>query len=841
MTLEEKASQLVNQARAIPRLNVPAYDWWNEGLHGVALPGATQFPEPIGLAATFDTNAIRDVATIVSTEMRILNKQANSRKNGASGLFEGRNLFAPNVNIDRDPRWGRGQETYGEDPTLTSSMGVAYIEGLQGTDPHYYRTAAVAKHLAVHSGPEATRRWVDIKASKHDMLDTYLPAFRAAAIDGKAAGLMCAYSSLNGEPDCASQYLLQDQMRGNWHYNGLMVADCDAVTGIYVAHNFTPDQKSATALAVKRGVDSECINYYGKVDGDGDYRPYVDAVRAGYLSEEAIDKAVKRLMVVRIRTGAFDPESLDPYSKIDPKELDSVKHRQFARDVAASSLVLLKNNGILPLSPTRKLKISVVGPLADQTRYMMGNYNGRPSHAVSVLEGLKKAFPQADISYEPGTQFLRNDAVPVPLQFLTHDGKPGLLAHYYVHHNVGDDEVGQTPLTDRMEPTVSLSPATLPKETTGKIDLSVNWDGTLTAPESGFYRLGLEGDGVLQVVVDGQQVAYDDWQGNGMERRLGKIRLEKGEKYKLHVHYAPLAHSIPSAHLIWTRFDDSKTDPKAIANARAADVVIAVVGLTSELEGEQMNIDEPGFHGGDRTSLDLPAPEENLLKDVASTGKPLVVVLANGGAMSVNWANEHAGAIIESWYAGEEGGTAVANTLSGANNPSGRLPITFYKSVDDLPPFGNYFMNNRTYRYYTGTPLFPFGYGLSYTHFEYSNLTLPAAPLTAGESLNVTAKVTNTGKLPGAEVVQLYLSFPKIDGAPLRALRGFKRVWLKPGQSEVVRFSLDARQQSMVTAAGQIIVPNGTYSLSIGGGQPNTTAPVTIGNYEVKGNAQIPE
>lgn len=698
MTLDEKATQLVNQARAIPRLNVPAYDWWSEALHGVAVDGTTEFPEPIGLAATFDAPGIHKMGVAISTEGRI--KHAQAVRAGHSDIFQGLDFWAPNVNIFRDPRWGRGQETYGEDPFLTARMGVAFVTGMQGDDPRYYRVIATPKHFAVHSGPEPTRHVADVTVSKHDEIDTYLPAFRATVTEGKAASVMCAYNSINGQPACANEFLLQDQLRGKWGFKGYVVSDCEAVRNVFSGHHYKASQAEASAISLEKGMDNECIDFTSKVTDNHDYAPYLDAVKQGVLKESDIDIALTRLFTARMRLGMFDSPEMVPYTKIDEKLLDSSEYRAMASKLANESMVLLKNDGVLPLKNSG-VKIAVVGPLAEQTKVLWGNYNGKPTHSVSVLDGLRAEFPAAHIRFVPGTPFLNKNTSSAAAQSLT--------------------------------------------------------------------------------------------------------------------------------------------TPEAVAAAKDADVVVAVVGITSELEGEEMKVTEPGFKGGDRTSLDLPKPEQDLLEAVASTGKPLVVVLMNGSALSVNWAKEHANAILEAWYSGEEGGAAVADTLSGRNNPAGRLPVTFYTGVNQLPSFEDYSMKNRTYRYFEGTPLYPFGYGLSYTSFAYSDLKIPEESIDAGSPLIALAKVANTGKVSGDEVVQLYLKFPNVPGAPLRALRGFQRVHLEAGASQEVRFELKPRDLSMVTDAGEPIVPEGEFTLFIGGGQPGADQHDVAHTFRVKNRLALPE
>ena len=826
MTLEEKASQMVNHSRAIPRLKVPAYDWWSEALHGVAVKGTTEFPEPIGLAATFDPDGIHRMAQAIGVEGRI--KHDIAMKKGHSTTFEGLDFWAPNINIFRDPRWGRGQETYGEDPFLTGRLAVGYVTGLQGDDPHYYRAISTPKHYAVHSGPEPTRHFADVDVSKHDILDTYLPAFRAAVTEGKAGSVMCAYNAINGEPACASQFLLQHTLRGAWKFGGYVVSDCSAVRDIYENHRFRRSQPEASAISVQRGMDNECITF-GEVTGKDDYQPYVDAMKKGYLPQSSVDTALTRLFTARMRLGMFDPPSMVPYANTNPAELDSAAHRQLALELAQKSMVLLKNDGTLPL--TKAKRIAVVGPLADQTAVLLGNYNGQPNHTVTVLEGMKAAFPDAHITYVPGTEFLSTAGKPIPADALrTSAGQPGLQAEY---RTAGGPAEKSPPVATRVEPAVDLSTGSVPDALKGK-QFSAHWSGLVTAPETADYRIGVDTSGSAGVSVNGRPVART-YGGTS----FGRVHLEKGEATKIDVNYDARPATEPKMRLIWRRVDE-KPDPAAVAAARDADVVVAVVGITSQLEGEEMPVSEPGFQGGDRTTIDIPEPEENLVRAVGSAGKPLVVVLMNGSALAARWEKEHANAILESWYSGEEGGTAIANTLKGLNNPGGRLPLTFYTDTSQLPHFEDYAMKGRTYRYFTGTPLWPFGYGLSYTSFAYSGLDLPKR-IKAGEPLRASVQVANSGKLAGDEVVQLYLKFPDVAGAPIRALRGFQRVHLNPGETRTVSFDLKPRDLSMVNDRDEIIVPAGNYTVSVGGGQPGSGLPTVSGDMTVAGQVKLPE
>lgn len=838
MTLKEKASQLVNGARAIPSLHIPAYNWWSEALHGVMVDGTTEFPEPIGLGATFDPAAIHQMGKAISLEGRVIHEKAVAK--GKSTIFHGLDFWAPNINLVRDPRWGRGQETYGEDPFLTAHMAVAYITGMQGNNPKYYRVIATPKHFAAYSGPEPIRHFVDEDISKHDLEATYLPAFRAAIVKGHAGSIMCSYNAVNGEPACANQFLLQKTLRQSWGFQGYVVSDCDAVHDIYTGHQYRPTLAQATAISMERGMDNECADFKTP-QGDNDYKPYITAVQEGYLSQAAMNQALVRLFTARIKLGLFAPEGADPYSHVPYSELNSSAHRALALKLANESMVLLKNDGTLPIKPSIH-SIAVIGPLADQTDVLLGNYHATPTHTVSILEGLKAAFPNTKITYVPGTQFLSNDVgKPIPdSAFTTLDGKPGLKAAYSQFHGLSL-EPGAKPnaILTRDEPNVDLSKSTLPAEIIGKKMIGIEWSGYLTPTRSGAYLIGVRANGFASVTVNHRTIAQE-FGSTGPTTTLGYTRLQKGVKVPIKIQYAAMGAGAPRAQLLWAPVDNTPS-PAAVAAAKKADLVIAVVGLTSHLESEQSSIKQPGFLDGDKTNLRMPEPEEALVQSVAATGKPLVVVLLNGSALAINWINQHANAILEAWYPGEEGGAAVADTLSGKNDPGGRLDETFYQSVNQLPNFQNFSMKGRTYRYFTGKPLYPFGYGLSYTTFAFSDLSIPHPTLQAGQPLNASVTVTNTGKVAGDEVVQLYLKFPNIAGAPNIALRGFRRIHLNPGQSQNVNFTLNRRALSMVTNLGQRIVAQGEYTMSIGGGQPDTVAPTVTGHFNINGQINLAE
>jgi len=831
MTLEEKASQLVNQARAIPRLNIPAYDWWSEALHGVAREGiATVFPQAIGLAATWDPDLIHRMATVIGIEARAHYNDAVAH--GRRDIFEGLTFWSPNINIFRDPRWGRGQETYGEDPYLTSRMGVAFVEGLQGDDPKYLQAVATPKHFAVHSGPEPARHGFNTDVSKHDMEDTYLPAFRATVTEGRAQSVMCAYNSIDGQPACANEFLLKDELRGAWKFDGYVVSDCDAVADIFRGHHYTKTLAEAAAVSLKMGTDSDCADSRRLVTSDADYRRYVDAVKQGLLSEKDIDVSLKRLFRARFELGMFDPPEAVKYAQIGMSENDTEPHRQLALKLARESIVLLKNDGVLPL-PRGIRHIAVVGPLADSLRVLEGNYNGTASQPRTVLDGIRREFDKSKVVFAPGMKFLR-DPVAVPASALgTPDGRPGLRADYF-----NSADLSGTPLLTRVDPQINFRGIAYNVPGLGPTIFSVRWSGTLTPEDTGTYTLSATGGDTYKLWLDGRMIV-DNPDRHGMVTKTAEVRLERGHKYAIRFDYFHPSGS-EVAKLSWMRTDGERLED-AVAAAKAADVVIAAVGITADLEGEEMKVDVPGFVGGDRTSIDLPKEEEDLLKAVKETRKPLIVVLLNGSAIAVNWAASNANAILDAWYPGEEGGTAVAETLSGANNPAGRLPVTFYKSVNDLSPFIDYSMKNRTYRYFAGKPLYPFGYGLSYSKFTFGNLRLSTAALTAGDPLEVDVDVRDTGAHDGEAVAELYLTFPSAPGMPIRALRGLSRVEVGQRETKHVHFTLTPRDLSSVTEAGARVVAPGTYRISVGGGQPGTGAPVAEGQFTVQGEQTLLE
>jgi len=661
MTLEEKASQINNTSPAITRLQIPAYNWWNEALHGVARAGlATSFPQPIGLAATFNDKAIYKMGVMISDEARA--KYNRFQREGKHGLYEGLTFYSPNINIFRDPRWGRGHETFGEDPYLTGSMGVAFVKAMQGDDPNYFKTICTAKHFAVHSGPEPTRHEFNAEPSKRDLWETYLPAFKMLTQEGKVYSFMCAYNRLYGEPCCSDPFLLNEILRKQWGFNGFVATDCGAVYDMFISHKTVKDSVEGMAKAIQAGVDNHCMGYVGAV---------IPAIKQGLLKESELDTAVARLLRARFKLGMFDDVSLNRYTSIPYNVVNNAAHREYAAELAKQSIVLLKNkNNILPLSKKIK-KIAIIGPNANDAEIQLGNYNGEPAHVTTVLEGIKN--------------------------------------------------------------------------------------------------------------VLGKNV---------------QVKYHKGCNITDTIHY--------------NREKDFKP---AIETAAAADVIVFVGGISPRLEGEALQVSIDGFNGGDKTNLDLPAVQTALLKELKKMGKPIVLVLMNGSALSINWENDNIDGIIEAWYGGEAAGQAVADVLFGDYNPSGRLPVTFYKSINDIPAFDDYAMKGKTYRYCEKSVLYPFGYGLSYTKFAYSNLELSSALL--NEKIEITVTVKNTGNMDGDEVVQLYIHHQGQEA--IKELKGYQRVHLKKGGSKQLTFILKPDDLLHYSAAkdGLTVLP-GKVELMIG-------------------------
>lgn len=835
MTLEEKVSQMQNHAAAIPRLNVPEYDWWSEGLHGIARSGyATVFPQAIGLAATWDVPLMHEVATTISTETRA--KHSEALRHNIHSRYFGLDLWSPNINIFRDPRWGRGQETYGEDPFLTSRMGVAFVEGLQGDDPHYYKTIATPKHYVVHSGPESTRHMANVDVSPHDLEDTYLPAFRATIKEAKAGSLMCAYNAIDGEPACANTFLLSDVLRKDWDFKGYITSDCGAITDVANGHKFAPDLEHAAAVSLRAGTDTSC---------GGEYATLAKAVHDGLISENEIDTSVKRLFTARFELGMFDPPTDVAYARIPFSEVDSEAHRELAREVAEKSMVLLKNDGILPLKKNVKT-IAVIGPNAAALTAIEGNYNAIPSHPVLPLAGIETRFGgSAKILYAQGSPYVAELPLPVPRTLLhpaKSDARFGLKGEYFDNINF----TGKPVFTRVDQQVVFDWTAASPGPGLSSSAFGIRWTGTITAPHAGDYTFSFTlTDNKLtdkvSILLDGKQITdhgttASEFRANGpftlsfADTKPHELRIE-------YSHHAPLFGAV--LHFNWIPPVEAERE-EAVNIAKKADVAIVFVGLSPKLEGEEMPVHVAGFDSGDRTEIELPAVQKQLLEAVAATGKPVIVVMLNGSALAMQWANEHAAAILEAWYPGEEGGTAIAATLAGDSDPAGRLPVTFNASTDQLPPFDDYSMKNRTYRYFTGTPLWGFGYGMSYTKFQWSNVKLSTDKLTAGEPLTVDADVKNVGTRKGDAVSEIYLKAPASPTTPIHALVGFARTPLEAGQQQHIHVVIAPRSLSVVAADGKRSIGPGEYSIFIGGTQPGPSSAGETKTFTIVGDKDLP-
>ena len=819
MTLEEKVLQMQNSAPAIPRLGVGVFNYWNEALHGVASGRATVFPEPIGMGASFDPELVHRVADAISTEARAKYHEAQRRPpipevppGNSPGRIAWLTYWSPNLNIFRDPRWGRGQETYGEDPFLTGRMGVAFVKGLQGDDPHYLKVVATPKHFAVHSGPEPLRHTFDAKPSEYDLVNTYLPAFKAAVTEGKADSVMCVYNSVDGVPGCANTDLLEKRLREQWGFQGFVVSDCGAIGDIFRSHKYSPTQGAASVAAVKAGTDLTC---------GGEYATLVNEVKTGAIPEAEITRAAERVFEARIRLGMFDPPERVPYTKIPYSENDSAVHRQLARQAERESIVLLKNEGgFLPLKST-VTRIAVVGPSANDPVGLLGNYNGISSRQVTPLEGIKQQFAKAKVQYALGATYTANTPALIDASFLTPpDGKgEGLQAEYFDNADFRGEPALRR-IDSRIYFDANIEEPAVVKAFHGD-KYSIRWTGTLVPPASGDYVISARTgqwnrEGKITLFLDGKEVnsggrggarpaGLGPGQGQGFGGRRGPapVQLEGGHSYTIKVEYTQNGRGggaelnwIPPAPVLLSQAEKV---------AKESDVALVFIGLNGSQEGE----------GHDRSAIDLPEPQEGLVKAMIASGKPVVVVLTSGSAVAINSAAAGATAVLSAWYGGEEAGSAIAETLSGVNNPAGRLPVTFYKSLDQVPEFTDYSMKNRTYRYFKGEPLYPFGYGLSYSAFAYSGLSTKRT----ARGAEIGATVKNTSSREGDEVVQLYVGGGADADAPIRNLRGFQRIHLRPGETRQVKFTLTAAD-----------LPPSQVEVSVGGGQPIGSTPCVKGS-----------
>jgi beta-glucosidase len=801
MTLEEKVSQMVYNSPAIKHLEIPEYNWWNEALHGIARNGiATVFPESIGLAATWDTNLMYRAATVISDEARA--KYNKALRRNERGTYQGITLWSPNINIFRDPRWGRGMETYGEDPYLTGEMGLRFVKGLQGNDPRYLKTIATPKHFAVHSGPEPERHTFNAIISDYDLRETYLPHFKKCIVEGKAYSIMCAYNRFRGDACCGSDLLLKEILRDEWGFKGLIVSDCWAVPDMYDTHKIVKSLEEAASVAVKAGTDLECGNSYPLLS---------NAIKLGIIKESDIDTSVKRIFTARFKLGMFDPPENVPYSRLNV--VNTKEYKATALKAAEESIVLLKNkNNLLPLKKDIKT-IAVLGPNANDVEVLLGNYNGFPSNPVTPLQGIRAKLKNTKVIYERGCDLAENlpsfEIIQNSFLYISIDKRQnGLLGEYFNNR----DFIGK-PAFKRIDKKIDFAWWDgAPDPNFDPDNYGVRWSGVLMPEKSGMYALGGYGFNGFKIYFEDSLLVQFDGEFDPV-KTYKYVNLTAGKAYKIKIEfYKKMRYSFMQ--LIW-EVPDNDLEKKAIEAAMKSDLVIMIMGLSPRLEGEEMKVDVSGFKGGDRLTLDLPDTQRKFIKKIYTVGKPIVLVLLNGSALSINWENENIPAIVEAWYPGQAAGTAIANVLSGDYNPAGKLPVTFYKSVNQLPAFDDYSMANRTYRYFKGEPLYPFGFGLSYSSFAYKNLRLLKNEINSGDSTVVSVDVINSGELKGEEVVQLYIKAEK-DTQVIKTLKGFKRITLNPHEMKTLKFQITPENLSRWIDGKGFSIEPGTYTLFVG-------------------------
>jgi beta-glucosidase len=826
LTVQEKVPLLMMGNPAIPRLGIPAYHWWNEALHGVARNGtATVFPQAIALAATWNTSLHRRIAEVISTEARAKNNEAVARSGGDTNIYEGLTIWSPNINIFRDPRWGRGQETYGEDPFLTSRFAVAFVKGLQGEDPRHLKTVATVKHFAVHSGPEPERHLFDAVVSERDLWETYLPAFEAGIREGGAQSLMSAYNAVNGIPAPAHTGLLHKIVRERWGFTGAVVGDVDNVSDIWRegGHRFSPDAASASAAAIRAGND---------LCSGGTYWALPDALARGLVTEGDLDGALRRLLTLRFRVGHFDPPERVSFRAIPPSANNAPAHDQLALEAARQSLVLLKNDDTLPFDPAKLKTVAVLGPTASEVSALLGNYSGTPLRHVTLADGIRAKLEPLGVKVvvERGAPLVRplhpgGNTISAGVLFTDASRvTAGLRGEIFAHDRQdaaapkveGRSAAKRTDLQVNLYWNEAQPAAGIPTANT-----AARWTGVLVPPVSGEYRLGLIAEGAVRLHLD-DRLAIDSWKSERERALEVTLSLEAGRAYAVRLDYVQLTPT-GRIQLGWIAPGRNDELERALATAREADHIVLALGITPDLEGEEMSVNAEGFRGGDRLDLALPAPQRELLAKVTELGKPVAVVLTGGSAISLD--DSQVGAVLLAWYYGQRGADAVAEALLGETNPAGRLPVTFYRDTKDLPDFADYSMRNRTYRYYTGDPLYAFGHGLSYTTFSYEKIGLSASTVRAGDTVQVSVTVKNTGARDGDEVVQIYATAgnPPVP-MPLRQLVGFARVPLKAGETKTVAIDVPVeRLRRWDETADDYIVDPGAWRFAAGPASDSAT------------------
>lgn len=799
LTLEEKASLMCNDSPAIPRLGIPAFNWWSEALHGVGRNGfATVFPNPTSMAASWDDQLLQEVFTAVSDEARAKNNIA--RKRGRAMINQGLSFWTPNINIFRDPRWGRGQETYGEDPYLTGRMGDAVVRGLQGPEgSKYYKLLACAKHFAVHSGPEWNRHSFNVEnLPPRDLWETYLPAFKSLVQDANVREVMCAYQRFDGSPCCGSNRLLQQILRDEWGYTGLVVSDCGAISDFWQKghHEIVGTREEASAKGVVTGTDVEC---------GGDYHSLPDAVSKGLITEAQINKSVIRLLKARFEVGDFDADDLVPWRKIGPEVVASDRHRQLALKMAQEGVTLLQNKGqLLPLNP--QSRIVVMGPNADDAIMQWANYNGFPIKTVTLLEGISAYCP--DVRFVQGCGLTRNEVTESRFSRLVNpDGGKGMKAVYWNNENLQGTPVAEGLVLGPLKFSNGEGHGFAPG--VGTEGFSARYSATFTPDQTEELRLSLSFNDRARVIINGDTI-INQWKDRAyteLHFRERSYRFEANKTYRLVVEYAQY---IEMAVLDFDIYATVRTNPeRVLRQVGDADVVVFAGGISPRLEAEERDVQEPGFKGGDRTSIEMPQVQRELIAALHQAGKKVVLLNASGGAVALAPEARNADAIVQIWYPGEAGGKAVADVLFGRHNPSGKLPLTFYANDADLPDFLDYTMHNRTYRYFKGQALFPFGYGLSYTTFRFGKPRY--------RNGKVTVSVKNTGAVDGEEVVQIYLRRNADTAGPIKTLRGFKRVAVKAGETKTVTVDFPrSRFETWDAGTNTMRVVPGAYTLMVG-------------------------
>ncbi|WP_144280959.1 beta-glucosidase [Chryseobacterium echinoideorum] len=818
LTVDEKIGMMMDNSKAVPRLEIPGYGWWNEALHGVARAGtATVFPQAIGMAATWDVPEHLKTFEMISDEARAkYNKSFDESQK--TGRYEGLTFWTPNINIFRDPRWGRGQETYGEDPYLTSVLGVAAVKGLQGNDPKYFKTHACAKHFAVHSGPEWNRHSYNAEVSKRDLYETYLPAFKALVLEGNVREVMCAYNAFDGQPCCANNTLLTEILRGKWNYDGMVVSDCWALADFYQKqyHGTHPDEKTTAADALKHSTDLECGDTYNNLN---------KSLASGLITEKDLDVSMRRILKGWFELGMLDPKSSVHWNSIPYSVVDSDEHKKQALKMAQKSIVLMKNeNNVLPLNKNIK-KIAVVGPNADDGLMQLGNYNGTPSSIVTILDGIKAKFPNAEIIYEKGSEIADpSSRTSLYQKFLSQkNGEKGMKVEFFNNNEFkgksANISVNKTGINYNSFGGTQLAP------NVGRENTSSIISGVFKSPYTGDVILSPSTSDVYTLFVDGKEIATR----KGPDARHPSefpVKMEKGKEYQIE-----LRHTQKGKYVSIT-FDVYRKDPVNFAAVREkvkdADVIIFAGGLSPILEGEEMMVNAEGFKGGDKTSIDLPKVQRELLAELRKTGKPVVFVLCTGSSLGLAQDEKNYDALLNAWYGGQSGGTAVADVLAGDYNPSGRLPITFYKNLEQLDNnlsktskhqgFENYDMEGRTYRYMTEKPLYAFGHGLSYSKFIYGNAKLNKNTIHSNENITITIPVTNTSERDGEEVVQVYVKRNNDSSAPVKTLRAFERVLIKSKETKNIQLTISKDSFTFYDEKVDDLTPKaGDYTIFYGG------------------------